>query len=253
MESPPVVMITGGAAGIGFACARRFASEGWRVALFDRDADTLATAVSKLEDAGAETVAVEGDAGTESDLKRCADAAIESWGRIDTLVANAGVRVSGSILEATEQDWDTILSVNLKGVAYACKAVIPVMRRQESGAIVFVSSLNAIVPRPGMPIYDAGKAALLSLMGSLAVTHGGDGIRVNTICPGWTITDFHIRNAEAQGKTEADLWEQTRGHGLLGRPANPEEIASGIYFFGSDESAHTTAQTLCIDGGQGIA
>lgn len=246
-------MITGGAAGIGFASARKFVAEGWRVGLFDRDPAALGKARTKLEGAGAEVLTIEGDAGREADLEAFAEATRKAWGRIDTLVANAGVRVSGSILEATEQDWEAILAVNLKGVAYASKAVIPTMQQQGSGAIVFISSLNALVPRSSMPIYDASKAALLSLMGSLAVTHGKDGIRINTICPGWTITDFHIRNAEKQGRTEADLWEQTRGHGLLGRPAKPEEIASSVFFFGSPNSAHTTAQTLCIDGGQGIA
>ena len=168
------------------------------------------------------------------------------------LVANAGARVRGSLLEATEQDWETIIGVNLKGVAYSCKAVLPTMIKQQSGAIVITSSANALVGRAGMPLYDATKAAVLSLTRSLAVAHGQDGIRVNAICPGYTMTDFHERAAKTRGVSPEQLREQNAGYGLLGKPAEPHQLASAIYFMASEDASNITGQTLMVDGGLSV-
>lgn len=160
--------------------------------------------------------------------------------------------MSGSLLDASESDWDKILGVNLKGVGYSCTAVLPTMIQQQSGAIVIISSLNAAVGVAHMPIYDASKAGVLGLMRSLAVAYGKDGIRVNAIGPGATITDFHLRRAAARGMSADDLREKTRGYGLLGRAAEPEQIASAVYFMASDDASNVTAQFLLVDGGASL-
>jgi NAD(P)-dependent dehydrogenase (short-subunit alcohol dehydrogenase family) len=253
MSSPSkVVIITGGGAGIGKACALRFSQEGFRVLIGDMSSQDGEQTRDLIRDQGGETMFCPGDVAREADARAWAEAALEAWGRIDALVANAGARVRGSILEASEADWQTIVDVNLKGVAYACKAVLPTMIEQQAGAIVMISSANALVGRAGMPLYDATKAALLSLTRSLAVAHGKDGIRVNAICPGYTMTDYHERAAQARGLSPQELRARNAGYALLGKPAEPHQIASAVYFMASEEASNITGQTLMVDGGLSV-
>ncbi len=247
-----VAIVTGGGAGIGRACALRFVQEGWHVVISDISRTDGEYALTMLTEAGGDVIFCPGDVSQEADCHSFARAALERWGRIDALVANAGVQISGSLLDASEQDWDKILGVNLRGVGYSCRAVLPAMIQQHSGAIVMISSLNAAVGVAHMPIYDASKAGVLGLMRSLAVAHGKDGIRVNAIGPGATLSDFHIRRAAERGMTADDLRAKTQGYGLLGRAAEPEEIASVVYFMASKDASNVTGQFLLVDGGASL-
>ena len=247
-----IVVITGGGAGIGKACALRFAKEGARVLIGDiSEADARATCEKICADGG-QAIYHRGDTSQESACQAFAQAALDKWGRIDALVANAGARVRGSLLQATEADWDKIIGVNLKGVAYSCKAVLPSMMDGRSGAIVITSSANAEVGRAGMPLYDATKAAVLSLTRSLAVEHAQHGIRVNAICPGYTMTDFHERAAAERGISPQELRQRNEGYALLGNPAEPHQIASAVYFMASEDASNITGQSLMVDGGLSV-
>jgi NAD(P)-dependent dehydrogenase (short-subunit alcohol dehydrogenase family) len=171
-------------------------------------------------------------------------------------VTAAGVRLYGPITEATADSWHWILGVNLLSTAFCAKFAIPEMVRGGGGTIVNVSSTNAINGRSGMAQYDATKAALLALTRSIACDHGAQGIRANAVCPGFTITPFHVRRyAEAQGVTEEEasrfLWDAPRDV-PIGRPAEPIEIARSILFLASDESSYMTGATVMVDGGQGM-
>ena len=245
-----VAVITGGAAGIGKACAIRFAGEGMRLVLADISQDDGAQTLEMLEARGAEAVFEHGSIAEETFCKKLAGRAIERWGRIDVLVANAAQRNFTRVVETTEKEWDAILAVNLKGTAFSCKAVLPQMIKQKAGAIVLLSSVHHQVGRNEMPIYDATKAGIVSLTKSLAVDHAADGIRVNAICPGLTITDFHIRKAIQEGRSVDEL-RRTK-IGPLQRPADPSEIAAAIYFMASDEASFITGQALMVDGGLSI-
>ena len=150
-SEPRVAIVTGGGAGIGKACVRRFAGESIRVLIGDLSEEDGERTCEQVREEGGEVLFCRGDAANEADCRAWAQAALDAWGRIDILVANAGARVRGRILEATEGDWETIVGVNLKGVAYSCKAVLPAMIRQQSGAIVAISSANALVGRADMP------------------------------------------------------------------------------------------------------
>jgi 2-hydroxycyclohexanecarboxyl-CoA dehydrogenase len=247
-----VAVITGGGAGIGRACALRFAREGYAVAIGDVSSDDGNATLKTLRDAGAGAEFVQGDVAEESSCQELARAALAAFGRIDALVANAGARVFGSLLDATEADWERILGVNLKGVAYACKACLPTMIGQKRGAIVIISSANAILGRADMPLYDATKAGVLSLTRSLAVAHGKDGIRVNAVCPGYTMTDYHERKAAARGVSPEQLRASAGKINLLGGPAEPHQMASAVWFLASDDASHVTGQTLMVDGGQSV-
>ncbi len=247
-----VVVITGGGAGIGKACALRFVQEGWRVVITDVSPEDGRKTHDQIQAQGGTAIFCEGNVANEAHCQAFAKAAVDTWGRIDALVANAGARVYSSILEATEQDWETILGVNLKGVAYSCKAALPAMIRQQAGAIVIISSANAQIGRAAMPLYDATKAAVLSLTRSLAVAHGKDGIRVNAVCPGFTVTDFHERAAAKKGTSPQELRAQSAGYALLGKPAEPAQISSAVYFLASEDASNITGQSLFVDGGLSI-
>ncbi len=248
----PVAIITGAGAGIGRACALRFAREGARVVVADRTDEDGQKTVEILKSQGAEALFVHADVAAEDQCRRFAEKALDAFGRIDVLVANAGVRVFGTILESTEADWDKILGVNLKGVSFSCKAVLPRMIEQKSGAIVLIGSTTAMTGRTNMPLYDAAKFGILSLTRSLAATYGKDGIRVNAVCPSFTLTDFHFRKAAAQGISAEELRERNKGYGLLGRPGEPEDIAAAVSFMAGKDASFITGQYLIVDGGYSI-
>ena len=245
----PVAVISGAGAGIGRACAGYFANQGYRVVVTDIDPDRVETATAGINEAGGDAIGVTGDISLGETAREIREKPFKTWGRIDVLVANAGIQTGGSLLDTGEQDWDKVLAVNLKGVAHSCKSILPLMRGQQRGAIVIVSSVNASVGSAGMAMYDASKAAVLALMRNLAVENGEYGIRVNAVAPGATLTDYHLQQAAARGMTAQQLREATQGYGLLGRAAEPEEIARAIYFLASDEASFITGETLFVDGG----
>ena len=244
-----VAVITGAGAGIGRACAGNLAEKGYRVVITDIDPGRVAGTTAEITGAGSAAIGITGDISLAETALEIRQKTLDAWGRIDVLVANAGIQTGGSLLGTGEQDWDMILAVNLKGVAHCCKAVLPAMREQQCGAIVIVSSVNAVVGSAGMAMYDASKAAVLALMRNLAVENGEYGIRVNAVAPGATLTDYHLQRAAASGMTGQQLRETTRGYGLLGRAAEPDEIARAICFLASDEASFITGQTLFADGG----
>jgi meso-butanediol dehydrogenase/(S,S)-butanediol dehydrogenase/diacetyl reductase len=249
----PVCIVTGGAAGIGRACAEYFAARGYRVLAADVDgaaAEAVAEAIAAAT--GGQVLGLACDVAGEADCRRVAEAALGNWGRIDVLVGNAGVQTGGRLIDASEADWEQLVGVNLRGLANSCRAVLPAMIARHDGRIVLVSSSSALRSPPGMAIYDMTKAGVIGLVHSLAVDHGRDGVRVNAVCPGATLTDHHIRAAAARGQTVADLRARTTGYGLLGRVAEPSEIAAAIHFLASDAASFVTGATLVVDGGYTI-
>ncbi len=247
-----VAIVTGAGRGIGKACAERFAREDFSVVVVDWERDAGEAAAEHLKSLGPDALFCQADVSSEEDCHSFANKAIETYGRIDVLVANAGIRVFGTVLEATEEDWDRMLAVNLKGVNFSCKAVLPRMMEQKSGAIVLIGSTTALTGRTNMPIYDVTKFGVLSLGRSLAATCGKYGIRVNTVCPAKTITEFHINRAKAEGLSEEAFRKQFEDYGLLGRAAEPEDIAGAVYFMAGKDAAFVTGQCLMVDGGYSI-
>jgi meso-butanediol dehydrogenase/(S,S)-butanediol dehydrogenase/diacetyl reductase len=244
-----VAIVTGAGSGIGKACALRFAAAGARVALTDLDPSALEAVCAQVTAAGGEALPFMADVADPHSCENVARQVLATWGRIDSLIANAGVQIGGGLLDASEEDWNRVIGVNLKGVAYSCKSVIPAMLEQGGGSIVLVSSVNALVGSPGMAIYDMSKAGVLALMRSLAAEFGPRGIRVNAVCPGNTLTDFHINNMAKKGVTVEQIRAMTKGYGLLGRIAEPVEIANAIYFLASGQSSFITGHALVVDGG----
>jgi NAD(P)-dependent dehydrogenase (short-subunit alcohol dehydrogenase family) len=251
-----VAVVTGGAGGIGGATAELFVQEGAAVAIVDPAADAVAQATRRIDPSGIRIVGIVADLAQEAEAERTVRETVAKLGRLDVLVTAAGVRLYGPVTEATVESWHWILGVNLLGAAFCAKFAVPEMARNGGGTIVNVSSTNAVIGRAGMAQYDATKAALLALTRSLACDHVEQGIRVNAVCPGFTITPFHIRRkAEADGisleEAQAILREQPT-HSVLGRGADPMEIARSILFLACDESSNITGTTLMVDGGNGM-
>lgn len=244
-----VALVTGGAAGIGRACVERLLKDGLRVIFTDRSGDEGHAACHALEHARERLLFEAGDVRDAQHLTAAVQRAVTAWGRLDVLIANAGVQSGGTLLEASDDDWQQVLDVNLAGVRHACRAALPLMRERHSGAIVAISSINALVGFRGMAAYDAAKAAVIALMRHIAVEHGRDGIRANAVCPGATVTDFHLRNAAARGIDGSALRKRLEGYGLLGRAGEPAEIAAAVAFLAGEEASFITAHTLIVDGG----
>jgi 2-hydroxycyclohexanecarboxyl-CoA dehydrogenase len=249
-----VALITGGGGGIGEATARLFAEEGGALALVDSDkaaAEAAAAGIAR-DVPGARVSAVAADVSSEAQAQRAVDEALGAFGRLDTVVNVAGVRLYIPLAEADSKGWEHILGVNVLATAYCCKAALPALRRGGRGTIVNVSSLYGVKGRAGMGQYDTTKAAVLGFTRALAVEEAPHGIRVNAVCPGGTITPFHIRAAAAKGVSESDLRAQRTGDNLLGRWAEPREVAYAILFLACDESSYITGATLMVDAGKSI-
>jgi 2-hydroxycyclohexanecarboxyl-CoA dehydrogenase len=242
-----VAIITGGAAGIGKACALRFVEEGMRVVIGDISEDIGVQTRDLIQDQGGEALFVPGSIAYKDVCRELADTAMNNWGRIDILVANAAARNFTRFVETSDEEWDSLLAVNLKGTAQSCQAVLPTMVEQKSGIIVLMSSVHYLEGRTEMPIYDATKAGIVSMTRSLAIEYGPNNIRVNAVCPGLTITDFHINKAKQEGRELSELQEME--FGALKRTAKPSEIAGAVYFLTSDDSSSVTGHALMVDGG----
>lgn len=243
-----VAVVTGGACGIGRACVERFARTGSAVLFTDRsEADGSRTA-RILTDQGLAVAFLAGDVSDASHCEAAVGSAVRHFGRIDMLVANAGIQTAGSLLDATDETWGQVLGVNLMGVVHVCKAALPVMLHQGAGSIVVVSSLNALRGFPAMAAYDASKAAVLAVARDIAVEYG-PAVRANAVCPGATLTDYHVRRAAARGVGIDELRAGTRGYGLVGRAAEPAEIAAVIAFLAGPDASFITGQVVVADGG----
>src|SRR5256885_5007958 len=201
--SGKVAAVTGGASGIGEATVRRFIAEGAQVAFADRDVERGQRVAAEIEASGGQAVFVATHVEQEAEVAAFIQSAVDHFGRLNILVNNAGIRMYQTVVEATAESWDEILSVNLKSYAYCAKGAIPAMRRVGGGSIVNVASVRSIVAGGNNLQYDTAKHAVAGLTRGLAMDHGGEGIRVNAVCPGPIFTPFHARRLQKAGKTVA--------------------------------------------------
>jgi NAD(P)-dependent dehydrogenase (short-subunit alcohol dehydrogenase family) len=241
--SPPkVALVTGAARGIGLATARRFLTEGWRVALLDIEGDLLRAAVAGLA-SPEHTLSLHCDV---SDAKAVA-AAIgqidKRFGGLDALVNNTGVAVFAPILETSDEDWSRILAVNLSGPFLCTKAAVPLMREHGGGAIVNITSISAVRASTLRSAYGTSKAGLAHLTKQLAVELASLGIRVNGVAPG------PVETAMAKAVHSAEIRADYHDAIPLNRYGSEEELAEAIFFLSCERSSYITGQILAVDGG----
>jgi 3-oxoacyl-[acyl-carrier protein] reductase len=238
-----VAVITGGAAGIGWATAQLFTAHGAQVALLDLDEAQGAERVRALEAAGARAAFERCDLTRRADVEAAIDAVLRRFGQVDVLVNNAGGSRTVWIWEMTEDEWDAMVNLNLKHAFLCSRAVLPHMMERRRGAIVNLSSCQAVEPAPRRAHYSAAKAGIIGFTRTVAYEVAPYGIRVNAVAPGPTNTERVRANFDAAG------WAQRNADHPLGRVGEPEDVAEGILFLASPRARHITGHVLHVNGG----
>jgi 3-oxoacyl-[acyl-carrier protein] reductase len=241
-------IVTGAAQGIGAAVARRLASEGAAVACVDYTADRCASTVEEITHAGGTAVAFGCDVSSGTEVEALVPQVIGEFGRVDVLVNNAGMTRDNLLFRMSEDDWDQVLDVNLKSVFLLTRAVQKHMVDQGSGAVVNLSSRSALGNR-GQANYAAAKAGIQGLTATLALELGPFGIRVNAVAPGYVATAMTEATAFRVGSTPDEHQAAASSVIPLRRVARPDEIASVVAFFASDDASYVSGQTLYVNGG----
>ncbi len=243
-----VAIVTGAAQGIGLATATAMAETGARVVLVDRNADAVAVAAVTLAARGLTVRHCVADITLPSGNQRVVKETLAAFGRIDILHANAGVAPFRDLLTSTELDIANTIDVNLTGAIHGCAAVLPVMTSQKQGVILLTASIAAFVGDPSVPVYSATKGGLVALCKSLAVRHGPDGIRCNTLCPGDVATTM-LEEYLAREPDPAAARREMADRYPLRRLGEPADIAKLAVFLCSDDAAWITGADYLIDGG----
>ena len=248
-------IITGGAGGIGVATGRLFCEEGASVLLVDRDAAACQAAMEEIaRHADASRAAfAKLDVARESAAAEAVSIALDRFGRLDCLVNNAAIRAYEPLSEAKGETWRDVLAVNLLSYAFFARAALPALRQSGSGSIVNVASTYGVNMRAGMGQYDVAKAGIISMTRTLAAEETRHGVRVNAICPGFTLTPFHIRRAEEAGRQLDELKTEHRPECLIGRWAETREVAYPILWLASQEASYITAAVIMVDGGMPVS
>jgi len=239
-----VAVITGGNGGIGLGCARGLAAASASIAIWARDLEKSAAAVAELESMGVQVKAYEVDVKSKSDLEKAVQDTVEDFGGIDILFANAGVNIRMRPEKYTNEIIDEIIDVNLKAVFHCAQLVYPEMKRRGGGKIILIGSLTSVQGLGVAPVYSATKGAVVQLGKSLAAAWGADNIQVNTILPGWIVTEMTSVTRAVPG-----LPEHVLSRTPAGRWGSPADFAGIATYFASSASDFVTGTDIQIDGG----
>ncbi|MCB0061228.1 MAG: glucose 1-dehydrogenase [Caldilineaceae bacterium] len=239
-----VAMITGGGSGIGEAIARKFAAEGAKVVVADRNMERAAAVGEAIEAIGGVALAVPVEVTDAHAIGQMVEQAYEAYGAIDILVNNAAISQGDDIRTIDEEVWDYNVDVVLKGAFLCSKAVVPIMIEQRRGAIVNIASVNGLTGLGEEP-YSAAKAGVINLTQNMAIKYGQYNVRANVICPGTIQTPiWQQRLAE-----DPQIFEKLAKWYPLGRVGQPEDIAKAALYLASDDAAWVTGTVLNVDGG----
>jgi NAD(P)-dependent dehydrogenase (short-subunit alcohol dehydrogenase family) len=241
-----VALVTGGSSGIGRACAVAFAREGAKVVIGDRQVEQGEETIQMVKEAGSDGLFIKTDVAKEADIKMMVEKTIATYDRLDYACNNAGIQQLPTPLpEQTEETFDKIMNVNVKGVWLGMKYQIPQMLKNGSGAIVNISSVAGLIGFPSLGLYTASKHAVLGLTKSAALEYAKSGIRINAICPGGIKTEMMERVAQENPQ----MLEQVMQMHPIGRFGEPEEIAHSVIWLCSNQASFVTGQSLAVDGG----
>ena len=240
-----VALVSGGARGMGATEARLFATQGAKVVIGDVLETEGRQTEADINAAGGEALFVRLDVTSEANWQQVIAAAVSHFAKLDVLVNNAGISAKGMVEDTTVEDWNRVMDINAKGVFLGTKAAIPAMRQAGGGSIINISSqLGLVGVDNSSPQYQASKGAVRLLTKATAIQYARDGIRVNSVHPGPIATPM----TEAR-RADPDTYKLTVSRIPLGRYGQPEDVAYGVLYLASDESAFVTGSELVIDGG----
>lgn len=244
-----VAVVTGGAMGIGAATAARLAQEGATVAITDIDSEGEKVA-ARIRETGARCHSWKMDTSREDEVQRAFADIAAAFGRIDILVNNAGIAgVDKPTDQITELEWDRVMDVNVKGVFFCTKHVIPYLRKAGGGSIINLSSIYGLVGAADVPPYHASKGALRMMTKNDALLYAAEGIRVNSVHPGYIWTPMVEALGARRGLSPDDFKASLASLHPVGRVGEPDDIAWAIVYLASDESRFVTGAELVVDGG----
>ena len=244
-----VALVSGGASGIGKACAMLLSNAGAKVAVLDIDTERGEGAAKEINDQGGKALFLECDVSRDKACQRAIGCTVDNFGGLDILVNAAGIVTRASILETSEDTWDKIIAVNLKSVYLLGKHSIPLMTQAGGGVIINISSGWGLVGGKNAAAYCASKGAVVLLTKAMALDHGFQNIRVNCICPGDTDTPMLRSEAMELGLDYAQMVEESTNDRPLGRIGTPSDIAQAVLFLTSNASSYITGSILVVDGG----
>jgi NAD(P)-dependent dehydrogenase (short-subunit alcohol dehydrogenase family) len=239
------VIITGAGAGIGRAIALRMSGEGARVVIADLDEESSREVAAELE---GDSLVHQTDVTREGEVEALVRRAVEEWGGLDVMVNNAGVGIAANTPETTEEDWDKVMDVCLKGTFFGMKYAIPAIRDSGGGSVINMSSIAALVGLNDRAAYSAAKGGILALTRAAAIDHIEEGVRVNCIAPGTVDTPWVARITAGYDDPE-EARETMKARQPHGRLVSPEEIAAMAAYLASDEAGSAVGACMVVDGG----
>jgi NAD(P)-dependent dehydrogenase (short-subunit alcohol dehydrogenase family) len=244
-----VALVTGAASGLGLATAKAFAESGASVALADTDEEAVRSAAKKLSARGHKALAIQCDVADDAQVEAMIERTVAHFGRLDAAYNNAGVQnVAVEAADTTREDFDRVISINLRGVWSCMKFELRQMLKQGSGAIVNCSSIGGLVAGPKRGTYQASKHGVLGLTKSAALDYAARGIRINAVCPGI----IHTSMLDKMMATQADALNAMLKDVPIGRLGRPEEIASAVLWLCSSAASFMVGHALAVDGGYTI-
>ena len=244
-------IVTGGAGGIGSATARAFAKEGARVAVVDLDEDAAKRVAADICASGGEAIAIGADVSSETDVAHVISTVVNMFGGIDVLFNNAGIIRRTTVVDTDVEEWDRVFAVNVKSIFLLCKHAVPVMASGGGGSIVNTGSGWGLKGGGRAISYCASKGAVVNMTRALAIDHGAQGIRVNSVNPGDVNTGM-LKEEARQLSADLGVFLAESADRPLGRMGEPEEVAAAVLWLASDASSYVTGAALVVDGG-GIA
>jgi len=244
-------IVTGGAGGIGRATSLAFAAEGAAVAVVDLNAEAAQAVADEIRDAGGTAIAIAADVSSEAEIERIVATTVADLGGIDVVFNNAGIIRRTTAVETTVEEWDRVFGVNVRAIFLMCKHAVPVMAASGGGSIINTGSGWGLKGGGQAISYCASKGAVVNMTRALAIDHGPQGIRVNSVNPGDVDTGMLRDEARQLGQAESGFLAEAADRPLQ-RMGQPREIAAAVVWLAGDESSYVTGSALVVDGG-GIA